>query len=218
MAKKKPKKRVKKKRVKKYAGKTEREWRDWGESFGKRMEKLGKELGYEADDFAKRFEKRIEKRHKNWERRIKEKCISPFGFLGPLFSSLFGILLVLILIWFLTWVNSSVGSLFVFNLKNYINVYMSWIFIIFLFLNYTDYFSKNYWRHFWMVKPITTSIKIVIFVLFIVFILNSAEMLPSFSKYLFSNLLNIFLLFMVIGYIFVLIKKNFLFSRKKWKV
>ena len=210
MAKKKPKR-----RVKKYAGKTEKEWRDWGERFGKRMERIGKEFEYEMGDFTERFERHAEK-HRFWTERFKEKCVGPFEILGPLFSSLFGILLVLILYWFLTWVNLRVGNLFVFNLTNYINIYMFLIFIIFLFLNYTDYFSKKYWRYFWMVKPITMSIKIVIFVVFIIFILSSANILLFLSNFLFFNILKIFLFFLVVGYIFVLLKKNFEYSMKRW--
>jgi len=210
MAKKKPK------RVKRYAGKTEEEWRDWGESFGKRMEKIGREFGKEMEDFAERVAAHAEHKHKHWEQRIKEKCIGPFGALGPFFSSVFGILLVLILYWVLSWVNLHVGNTFTYGLANFLNIYMPWIFLVFLFFNYADYFSKKYWRNFWMIKPITTSIKIVIFILFLVLIFNLANVFHSLSNFLYTNILNFFVFFLIIGYIVVFVRKNLELSGKKW--
>jgi len=208
MAKKKPK------REKRYAGKTEKEWRDWGERFGKRMEKIGKVFGEEMEDFTERVAKHAE--HKHWERRFKEKCFGPFGVFGPFFSSIFGILLVLILYWVLSWVNFHVGNTFTYGLANFLNIYMPWIFLVFLFFNYTDYFSKKYWRNFWMIRPITTSIKIIIFILFLVLIFNLASVFQSLSNFLYTNILNFFVFFLIIGYIVVFVRKNLELSGKRW--
>ena len=208
MARKKPK------REKKYAGKTEEEWRDWGERFGKKMEKIGKVFGEEMEDFTDRVATHAEHRH--WERRFKEKCVAPFGVLGPFFSSIFGILLVLILYWFLSWVNLAVGNTFIYGLANFLNIYMPWIFLVFLFLNYTNYFSKKYWRDYWMIRPVTASIKILIFILFLVLIFKLANVFQSWSNFLYTNILNFFVFFLIIGYIIVFVRKNLELSGKKW--
>jgi len=136
--------------------------------------------------------------------------------LGPFFSSIFGMLLVLILYWFLSWVNLPVGNTFIYGLTNFLNIYMPWIFLVFLFLNYTDYFSKKYWRDYWIFKPLTTSIKIVIFILFLVLIFNLANVFRSWSNFLYTNILNFFVFFLIIGYIIVFVKKNLEYSGKRW--
>jgi hypothetical protein len=205
-----------KRNVKKYAGKTEEEWRDWGEKFGKRMEKGSKEFAEEIEDLGDRFEKYLEQRDKKLK---KEWWFISFGFIGPLLGSIFGIVLLALGILALNIINLPLRSIFIASVSNFLLANLYWFFGAFLFFGYSNYFSKRYPKSFWMIEPITTSISITVLAWFTILVLSlinvsvGSTFIASVSNFLYTNLLGIFVVFLVLGYIIVIIKKlvlNFL--------
>src|SRR4030042_749148 len=81
-------KKPKAKKQKKYAGKTEKEWEEWGEEFGKSMERLGCKLCC------------------NMEKQSKEeKCRCMSNPAWPLLWAVWGIFVLAVVSWLLTVVN-----------------------------------------------------------------------------------------------------------------
>ncbi len=177
------------KKHKRYAGKTEERRKDWGEVFGKRMERTGKGMG------------------KDWWFRT-------FGLIGPLIGSIFGIVCLSIGIWLLNLVNAPLASTFISSLSHILLANLHWFFLIILFFGYNDYFSRIYFKKYWMVSPIVNSVRIIIVIwvlLWILSLVNSnigSSLLVSVSNSIYANLLIIFLVFAVLGYVFLIIKKS----------
>jgi len=218
MAKKRKIKPKKKRKVKRYAGKTEEEWRDWGEKFGKRMDKRGKEFAEEMEDFGKRFGIYMEYKGKKWEREWKTWWFKTFGFIGPLIGSIFGIICVAVGIFVLNLINLPLGSGFISQVSNFLFTNIHWFFAVFLFFGYSDYFSKRYRKNYWMVSPIISSIGIVIVVWISIWALNlintyvNSTLITSLSNFLYVNLWGIFVVFLILGYAVVVIKKMIISS------
>jgi len=211
---------AKKRKQKKYAGKTEKEWRDWGEDFGKGIDSGSKKFseGMErwGDDFGKHVERhgrRMEKEWKNW-------WFDAFGFVGPLLVSIIGIFFLAIGIWILNFVNFSLHSIFIFMLSNFLASNIQWFFLATLFLNYAKYFSRKY-EGYWIFSPMVNSLNIVyvVWILTSIFILigvyTGVNILTNFANFLNDNLLGLFILFALIGYIFEFTKKIFCLGCKK---
>lgn len=220
--KRKPGKRVKKrkkvrkrtrKKTEKYCGKTEEEWRKWGEQFGKRMEREGEQFGGEMEDWGKKFGKRMERRGKRMERRWKNWWYRTFGPVWPLISSAFGIVFVVIGIFALNLVNLPLGSSFIAAISDFLFRNLQWFFAAFVFFGYTDYFSQRYPRTGRIISPITNSLGLVIAawiaskVLDLINTSLGSSLIASISRFLSENLVGIFVFFLVLGYAFVLIKR-----------
>lgn len=202
-----------KRNVKRHANKTEDEWRDWGDKFGKRMNKRGKEFGEEMRDLGERLGKKMERRSKKWEKEWKDWWFTTFGFIGPLIGSVFGIICLSVGILALNLINLPLESNFISGVSNFLFKNLHWFFTAFLFFGYTDYFSKRFSETYWIVSPIVTSVGVVIVIWISVWILNlinayvSSSIITSLSNFLYVNLLGIFFLLLVFGYALVVIKK-----------
>ncbi|MFH0711345.1 MAG: hypothetical protein V1944_02090 [Candidatus Aenigmatarchaeota archaeon] len=199
------------KRKRKQEDMTDEEWRNWGENFGKRMGKRGKDFGEEMSQMGERIGRRVKQKTK--EKGMRNWWFETLGFIGPLISSVFGLACLAIGIWFLNFVNLGVGSTFISSLSNFLFRNIHWFFGVFLFFNYSEYFSKIYDDFWWIVSPFTAGVGMVVFILISVVILNlinaSAKiaLISSFSNWLVANLVGIFVLVVVVGYIIVFIKK-----------
>lgn len=199
--------RRKKKRQERYYGKTEDEWKDWGDEFGERMKDWG-------EDFGKRMEK------KEWTHRRSWWYVH-FGFLGPLIGSIFGLIGIGLAIIVLRLLNIILASSFILAVTNFLFTYFPLLFAISLFYGYNEYFSKRFWKHHWVVAPITTSVSIVIALWFAVWVLSLLNTVPqshtiaSISSFLSVNLFTFFAIFLVAGYLVVLINR---WSRIMWRV
>jgi hypothetical protein len=202
-----------KKDVKKYAGRTEEEWRDWGEKFGKRMEKRGKKFGEEMEDFGERMSKHFERRGKKWAEESKYWWFGTLGFIGPLIGSIFGIICLALVVWVLKFINLPLNSSFITSLSNFILSKLHWFFAFFLFFGYNDYFSKRYSKTYWIISPITNSIGVVFVVWIAIWILNlintfaGSAAISFVANFLYLNLAGIFFIFLVLGYAIMFIKK-----------
>lgn len=191
-----------KKKEEKYYGKSEDEWREWGEEFGQRMGRIGEEFG-----------RRMEKRGREWEREGRTWWYRTFGFIGPLIGSIFGILLIAIAIIALRILNVIFGSSFIAAIAGFLFTYLPLLFAISLFYGYNEYFSKRFWKHYWAVSPITTGVSIVIALWFAAWALNLLNTIPkssvvtSVASFISINLWGFFAIFLVAGYVIVAINK-----------
>jgi uncharacterized membrane protein YeaQ/YmgE (transglycosylase-associated protein family) len=176
------------------------------------MSRSFRDFGEEMEDLGKRFERRYGGRR---ERR-KEWWFN-FGFVGPLIGSIFSLLFLIIGIWILDLFNSILGSVFVSALTNFIFVNLNWFFAAFLFFGYNNYLSRRY-KSYWIISPITGSIGAVIVIWLATVILNLINTVPrssliaTVSNLLSTNLAEIFVLFLVLGYVVTIIRKIFEYS------
>jgi len=175
------------KKDEKYFGKTEREWKEWGEEFGEQMKKLGK-----------RFENKME-RHKEWH--------DTFGIIGPLFKSIFVILFLAIGIWILNSVNFYLKSVFVFMVSNFFYMNIQWFFLSSLFFGYADYYLRRNPKTSWTFAPLIGSLRatFVIWILVSLFSLigfyNGSNVLTNFVNFINENLQIVFVLLLLMSYI-----------------
>jgi len=202
---------------KKYAGKTEEEWRNWGEKFGKRMDKVGKEMGKKGKEFSKEIEGLAEKFSNYMEKKgkkCKDRWFNVFGPIGPLVKSFFGLAWFMVGVWLLNLVNSSLQSDFILRLTYLITTHLYYFFLAFLFFAYNEYFSKKYQKFFWMISPITNSIGIIIVLWFLTAVINlvtiyvGSNLLTFTLEFLRTNIPGIFLFFVMVGYFVEIVKRS----------
>jgi len=195
-------------RTKRYAGKTEEEWRDWGEEFGKQMGKMGEELG-----------RHMERRGREWKREYRYRCW-PFGILGPLMGSIFSIAFLMIGVWLLNFINVFRIN-FVLLLTNVIFTNIHLFFVAFLFFGYAGYLSKWYEKSYWIISPIVSSASVVFSLWIATLVINLINLyvgisaLSFVSNFLYANLYSFFFLFLVLFYAIIIINK--MEEEKKWK-
>ncbi|OGI12453.1 hypothetical protein A3K64_04380 [Candidatus Micrarchaeota archaeon RBG_16_36_9] len=193
-------------KVKIYAGKTEEEWREWGEEFGKQMEKLGDSFG-----------KDMKKRGRIVEKRYRKRWFDTFGFIGPLIGSMMGIFFLAIAIWFLNFINSYLSNAFISLLSDFLFTNIPIFFLASIFFGFVKYFSRIYWKDFWIAWPIAGSLRVifVIWILASILFLTGAytmnDAIETLSIIVIRNLFGLFIVFAVIGYFIVLAQrtKNF---------
>ena len=201
------------KRTKKYAGKTEKEWRDWGEEFGKTMEKVGEDFG-----------KHMEGRGKQLEKKCKGWWFYTFGFIGPLISSIIGILFLVIAIWFLNFANIHLFNSFISMLSDFLFSNIQFFFLASLFFGYCKYFSMRYEKNYWTVSPIVNGLNaiFVIWILVSMFIMVGAytmtDIITNFSAFILRILWILFALFTLIGYLSEFAKVSFKYRNAKTSI
>jgi hypothetical protein len=199
--------------VKKYAGKTEDEWRDWGESFGKRLDRSGRQFAEEIDYIARRFRNHFDDKGKEWEMKYKGWWFRSFGFIGPLIGSVLGIIFLAIGILVLNLINASLGNGFIFSLTDFLQGNLHWFFGAFLFFGYSDYFFKRSPGFYRVISPIILGIGVVIVIWIVAGILNlinayaQSSAIGVVSGFLYSNLFGLFVLFVALGYLVMIIKR-----------
>jgi len=177
-------------------------WEEWGERFGKRLEKKG-------EAFGKRLEAKFERKGKKFE----EKCCRawhPFGIIGPLIGSIVGIVILIIIVAIVNWLNLGLGSSFLSALTGFVMENLTWFLAAGLFFNYAKYLSKFLGHFKYFIKPIITgaAIAFVAWLIGAVFMAVNVsaqdQIIASISSSLLSNVLPIFIVFIVLGYIFLI--------------
>jgi hypothetical protein len=195
-----------------YAGRSVEEWRNAGEKFGKWMDQRGKEVGKEMGGMGKRFRKDFERVHGKPE----DWWCRHFSFIGPLVGSVFGVLLALVTVWILNLINLNFGNVFVTGLSSFILKTLPIFFGASLFFGYSRYFSRRYFEGYWIISPLISATGAVIIFWISVLILNflntfiSSDLLFSIANLIQANLLAIFILFLVFGYVFVIVRRIFI--------
>lgn len=184
--------RRRKKKEPTFYGKTEDEWKEWGERFGKEMEK------------------------KEWRFEGKSWWYHHFGFVGPLIASIFGIIGIALAIIVLKLLNVVIGSTFIIAVANFLFTYLPLLFAISLFYGYNEYFSKRYWKNYWIISPLTTAVSVGIAIWIAVWVLNLLNTVPqsrtiaSVANFLSVNLLTIVGIVLVAGYLIAFMNKWFM--------
>jgi hypothetical protein len=197
-----------------YAGKTREEWRDWGEEFGMGLDKGGKEFGKSMEEMGGRIREHVKSHRGEWREwrrerrgRLHDWWFGTFGLIAPLLGSVFGIVLLLLGILALNIINLSARSYFVYAVSAFLfsNLYL--FFAVSLLMGYGKYFSRRY-GVFWIVSPfiksigITFVIWIAIFVLDLINVYSGSSFIAAVSNFLRVNLLGIFVVLVVLGYVF----------------
>ena len=156
------------------------------EGFGKKMEKEGNEWG-------------------NWFHRT-------FGIIGPLISSMFGLLVLALILAAMKFINFNLGSSLLSSMSMFFTINMGLFFMIFLFLAYSSYFSRFYSRLYMPFSPIFSAISITITlwifarVIGIVSIYTGVDILYRIVFFIDIYLYAIFWLVLFIGYLILIIK------------
>lgn len=204
-----------KRKTRNYEGMSDEEWRDWGEKFGKRMAERGEDFGEEMAELGERFGRRMERRGRRWGESGRNWWFRTFGFVGPLIASIVGIVLLAVGIFVLKFVNFILGSAFILALADFLYANIALFFAVFLFTNYNEYFSRRFWKTYWMISPIMTGVSLVVAFWIIAWMITLINIVPklavlnTIANLINANLLTLFVVVFALGYIFMFIGKTF---------
>ena len=177
------------------------------------IEQRAKEFAEEIEDIGKKFGIHVEKKTKKWEKEEYDWWFRTFGLIGPLFGSILSIIFLAFVIWMLGLINLPLGSGFISIISEFLFKNLHFFFAAFLFFGYSDYLSKKYSKTYWIISPIVTGIGIIIIIWIGIWILNLINsyagigLITSLTQFLSLNLGAIFFIFLVLGYLIVIIKK-----------
>jgi hypothetical protein len=197
------------KKTKKYAGKTDKEWRDLGEEFGKQMDKV-------AVKFSDRMERAGRNHRLKTKKQIRNDCC--YSVMTPLFGAAIQVFILAVGLWILRSINFLNISLIT-NFYLIITSNLHWFFAAFLVFGY-DKYAKKTQDNYWVVSPLFNSFRIV-FSLWIVtlvieliniYTFNSA--LSYLAIFFYSNTAKIFITFLILLYVAAFIGK--IIEVNKW--
>jgi hypothetical protein len=150
-----------------YYDEEERRWRDWGEGFGRNMGAWGRGFGTEMkrqfgskrkeegerNDFGKHSWHCCEDDGGPCRASFGRNMLWPFGMIGPLLSSIFGIIVLIIGLWVLTFFNVILKSAFISLLVTAVSSNIQWFFAISLFIGYCKFFARHFPFTYWVLRP-----------------------------------------------------------------
>jgi phage shock protein C len=177
-----------KKRAKKAASKKRHVLEKRAEHFGREVETLGKRLERKGDEWD------------TWFHRT-------FGPVGPIISSIFGIVILGLLVWILGIVNIPIGSSFLGRMESFLFNNMGLFFMIFLFFSFTSYLSRAYPRAYFPFSPITLAAGITIAFWLASEAISIANLsmgiifISSTVVFIQANLAGLFAFFLILAYI-----------------
>ncbi len=189
---------------KKKAGKPPSKRKD----FDKRMEDFAGEVECMGKRTGRHFEKGGKQLEAWWFRT--------FGLLGPVISSIFGVFLFAVFIWIIFLANLTVGSPMLSDVHNFLSMNLGLFFLFFLFFSYKGHLRNFYNRIYLPLSPLLEVTGIVIAVWVIVQLVNvvnlslGIHMLTYSIYYLEANLVNIFWILLVVGYILLGVRTVYL--------
>ena len=172
------------------------------------LEQRMEHFGEEVERLGEKFSKRMEEGGKGWESWFHRT----FGLVGPLISSIFGIVILALVTWVIYLVNIPIGSGFILNVYYFLTDAMGLFFLIFLFFSYTSYFSKASSKAYRSFSPVFTAIGIAIGFWVAMQAINIANLslgiasLSILTFYVELNLIWIFWFFLFLGYLVLAIK------------
>lgn len=209
-----------KKKVKLYAGRSLEEWRKWGEDFGKKMDKASRRMkkfregiAENLDDFGEKFSEGVGEKAKSLRRDYEEWWFRVFGVMGPFVRSLLALIWLFGTVLALNIMNVGLQSRLVRIISNFLYDNSPTLFVLFLFFSFSEYVRIKYFKFFWTVSPAVNSVSATFIFWLIasfldisnVYLMN--ETVSSISKLLYNNLGQIFLLFLIVGYFVLLVRK-----------
>jgi hypothetical protein len=183
--------------------------------FEKQLEKntndFADEISALAEKIGIRFEEKPIEKHDDWGFRV-------FGFVGPLFGSVFGTLFLLFFAWLANLAGIALRIGFFSAFSNLLSENIYWFFALFLFLGYSDYFSKRFRKTYWIVSPFVSGVSVLfvvwiaIWALSMINVYTNTVFVAFLSNLLYSNMMNILFAFIILDYVLILIKKTILFK------
>ena len=176
----------------------EKRFEERAEDFGEEVSRMGERFGREAECFGKDAERK-------WH--------SAFGFFGPLIASIFGIIVFVICLWLLGFVAVRGEISFLLAIKGFLFANLDLFFILFLFFNYAEYFSKAFRRAYLPFSPIVKAagLAVAIWVLANIVIISQVSFLAPIkwiAEFALARLFWIFAFFTVLDYLVLLIFKK----------
>jgi len=168
----------------------------------KGVEHFSKELEHLGDG----FEKRMEQKGEEWNSWFH----NTFGAVGPLLSSILGIIILAIGIRALALINFGLGSAILQSLHDFLLSHMGMFFLVFLFFSYASYVSKSSERGFRTVKPTISALGIVVSLWIAIKAFEAVnvhmqiQVLGSIARFVEGTLFWIFWLAMIVGYVALL--------------
>jgi phage shock protein PspC (stress-responsive transcriptional regulator) len=162
------------------------------EHFGEEVGRIGERVG-----------RRMEEKGEQWDSWFHRT----FGLVGPVISSIFGIIVLGLALWVLILVNLPIGSGFISSLEGFFRSNLGLFFLIFLFFSYSSYFSKASPKGYRPFSPFVTAVGIVIAFWFLAEAVAIANMslgilfLTQASSWILANLVLIFGFVLVLGYV-----------------
>lgn len=183
--------------------------------FGKEAEALGKKLGKKGEEFGKRFEKHGESFGKKVEKHGDECCgrdYRPFSAAGLILSIIVGILGLAISIWALDILAQRTGSAVLYELHDFLFFNIGAFILIFLFSSALTHFSRYCRTGRVLLSPLSSAFGITVFfwiassIMLIDGGITTSPVIYAVAQYMKSNLMGIFLFFLMLGYFFLLIQ------------
>lgn len=171
-----------------------------GEELDERMEHFGREV--EA------LGGRMEQKGKKWETFFHRT----FGVVGPLISTLFGIIILAVFIWMLYFLNSQTGISFFNDLGYFMSMNIGLFFLILLFFSYSSYFSRISPKVYRIFSPFVVAFSLVIILWIIMSMLNitnnylEMHLLSAISFWINQSFGVMFVVFLFIGYVVLAVK------------
>jgi phage shock protein PspC (stress-responsive transcriptional regulator) len=190
------------------------------------FEQRVKDFGEEVGDLGERFGKRMERHGKGWEKRGDEWDSwfhRTLGVVGPLVSSVIGIILMGLLVWAMSFIGSVTGSWIIADIGTFIAGNIGTFFLIFLFFSYASYFSKFHRKTYRLFSPLSVAVGASVCFWIAAHAANTANIsigLPVLSEiafYINQNLLLVFWFFLFLGYLvlaIVMATEKTIFSRE----
>lgn len=172
--------------------------------FDRRVEHFSEEVGRLGEGFGRRMEKRGEE-WDSWFHRT-------FGIIGPVISSLFGLLVFGLLIWAFGFIGGVTGIGAFSDIGAFLLNYMGMFFLIFLFFSFTSYFSRASPGGYRPISPFAAAVGVAIALWVLsqtLVIANLSLAVPALSAaafYLVRAIPWIFLLALAIGYIVLAVR------------
>lgn len=170
----------------------------------KRVEQFGKELSSIAECSGKKMEKKCQ----NWDTWFHKT----FGIIGPLISTVFGILIFSLFVWVVGFLSNILELTILASVEQFLLTNIGAFFLLILFFSYTSYFSRSSPRIYKSISPIVTSISIVAALWVFYNVVNIANLytvvpiISNISLFIEVNLFRLFGIFVMIGYFALLIK------------
>ena len=190
-----PKKKAKKKTPRKKKPSLE----DRVDDFGEEVERLGEE-----------FEEKIER----GESRIGKKWQDTFGIIGPLITSIFSIVIFAIILWFLGFLASITGFVYLISARYFLASNLGVFFMLFLLFGYAKYFKRLNSKAYRPIWPLLASVKTVatIWIVASIIIVSGIgcqlQLIKNTAAYALNNLFWIFVFVAALGYLILILSTN----------
>lgn len=162
----------------------------------------------EVQRLGERFGANMERKGDTWDSWFH----STFGFIGPIISSVFGLLILGLAAVAIRFVNVALSSMFLFNVQAFLLVNLGLFFLVFLFFSYSSYFSKTSPRAYLPFSPLVTAAGISIglwVAMNVVRIANVSLGIPALNLIEFwmgAAVIVVFWIALVIGYLILLVR------------